>query len=86
MRLRTPKGLECVWRDYKAVRLSGIYYGAFFGDNQSLLDWVNSQRLITPLVCLGDGHDGVWKLFSEIGSCSDRMEIQGLVSFAGKSP
>lgn len=64
-----------MWRDYKAVRLSGIYYGAFFGDNQSLLDWVNSQRLITPLVCLGDGHDGVWKLFTEIGSCSSRLEI-----------
>lgn len=58
VRLRTPKGLECEWRDYKAVRLGGIYYGAFFGDHQSLLDWINSQRLITPLVCLGDGLSG----------------------------
>jgi hypothetical protein len=58
LRLRTPKGQECEWRDYKTVRLSGIYYRAFFSDNQSLLDWVNSQKLINPLVCLGDGLSG----------------------------
>jgi len=75
VRLRTAKGLECEWRDYKAVRLSGIYYGAGFGDCQSLLDWVNSQRLLNPLVCLGDGHDGVWKLFAQIGSAAGRLEI-----------
>jgi hypothetical protein len=75
VRLRTPKGLECVWRDYKAVRLNGIYYGAFFQQNQSLLDWINSQRLITPLVCLGDGHPGVWNLFGEIGTNEYRLEI-----------
>ena len=68
VRLRTLKGQECEWRDYKAARLGGIYYGAFFRDHQSLLDWINSQRLVNPLVCLGDGHDGVWKLFTEIGS------------------
>ena len=43
------------WRDYKAVRLQGIYYGAFFDSNQSLIDYVNSQQLVNPLVCLGDG-------------------------------
>ena len=38
--------------------------------------WIGKiQRLVTPLVCLGDGHDGVWKLFTEIGSSSTRMEI-----------
>lgn len=61
------KGVESYWRDYKAVRLQGIYYGTFFQHNPSLLDWVNSQRLLSPLVCLGDGHDGVWNLFEEIG-------------------
>jgi hypothetical protein len=45
-----------------AVRLQGMYYGAFFGDNQSLIDYVNSQPLTSPLVCLGDGHEGVWNL------------------------
>lgn len=28
-----------------------------------------------PLVCLGDGHDGVWNLFEEIGSTAIRQEI-----------
>ena len=76
VRLRSQVlGLESYWRDYKAVRLQGIYYGTFFQDNLSLTDWVNSQRLLYPLVCLGDGHDGVWNLFAEIGSTNIRQEI-----------
>ena len=76
VRLRSQiKGVESYWRDYKAVRLQGIYHGAFFQDNLSLTDWVNSQRLLYPLVCLGDGHDGVWNLFQEIGSTQQRQEI-----------
>jgi hypothetical protein len=49
------------------VRLQGIYYGAFFADNQSAVDYVNSQPLVNPLVCLGDGHDGVWNLVKQFG-------------------
>jgi len=76
VRLRSQiKGVESYWRDYKAVRLQGIYYGTFFQSNLSLSDWVNSQRLLCPLVCLGDGHDGVWNLFEEIGSTAIRQEI-----------
>ena len=76
VRLRgETKGVESYWRDYKAVRLQGIYYGAFFQDNLSLTDWINSQRILYPLICLGDGHDGVWNLFGEIGSSEDRQEI-----------
>ncbi len=76
VRLRSQiKGVESYWRDYKAVRLQGIYYGTFFQDNLSLIDWVNSQRLVCPLICLGDGHDGVWNLFEEIGSTAIRQEI-----------
>jgi hypothetical protein len=76
VRLRSQiKGVESYWRDYKAVRLQGIYYGTFFQDNLSLTDWVNSQRLVCPLVCLGDGHDGVWNLFQEIGTRQQRQEI-----------
>lgn len=72
VRLRSQiKGVESYWRDYKAVRLQGIYYGTFFQDNLSLIDWINSQRLLCPLVCLGDGHDGVWNLFEEIASTED---------------
>lgn len=67
VRLRGKPKEGCYWRDYKAVRIQGIYYGAFFNDNQSLIDYVNSQPLISPLVCLGDGHDGVWNLIKEFG-------------------
>ena len=56
------------WRDYKTLRLQGIYDGAFFDNNQSLVDYVNSQSLVNPLVCLGDGHDGVCNLVKEFGT------------------
>ena len=75
VRLRGAVGEKSYWRDYKAVRLQGIYYGAFFQDNQSATDWVNSQRLVNPLTCLGDGHSGVWNLFQEIGTTTQRQEI-----------
>lgn len=75
VRLRAAKGQESYWRDYKTVRLQGIYYGAFFQDNLQLSDWVNSQQLADPLSCLGDGHDGIWNLFREIGTAVQRQEI-----------
>ena len=75
VRLRTPQGKPCIWRDYKAVNLHKQAVGAFFQDNASLLDWVNQQALATPLVCLGDGHDGIWNLFREIGRKAQRCEI-----------
>lgn len=76
VRLRGKPAEGCYWRDYKTVRLQGIYYGAFFNDNQSLIDYVNSQCLVNPLVCLGDGHDGVWNLVKEFGSEQfERWEI-----------
>lgn len=76
VRLRGKPKEGCHWRDYKAVRLQGIYYSAFFDNNQSLIDYVNSQCLVNPLVCLGDGHSGVWNLIKDFGcdqSC--RREI-----------
>ena len=76
VRLRCKPKAGCHWRDYKAVRLQGVYYVAFFDENQSLVDYVNSQHLVNPLVCLGDGHDGVWNLVREFGSAqSSRCEI-----------
>lgn len=51
--LQSGKGEKSYWRDYKGVRLQGIYYGTFFQDNLSLTDWINSQRLTNPLTCLG---------------------------------
>lgn len=68
VRLRGKLKEGCYWRDYKTVRLQGIYYGAFFDSNQSLIDYVNCQPLINPLVCLGDGHEKVWNLIKEFGT------------------
>ena len=86
VRLRGKLKAGCYWRDYKAVRLQGIYYGAFFDENQSLIDYVNTQDLVNPLVCLGDGHDGVWNLVREFGSDrSSRCEILDWLRHGGKS-
>jgi hypothetical protein len=54
------------------------HYGAFFDDKQSLVDYVNSQRLVNPLVCLGDGHDGVWNLVKELGKSEN---FEGSIHF-----
>ena len=75
VRLRTPKGQPGEWRDYKGVNLHECCVGAFFKDNASLVDWVNTQLLSHPLTCLGDGHDGIWNIYQEIGSVSHRREI-----------
>ena len=75
VRLRGAPGAGSYWRDYKAARLSGVYYGATFQDPLSLTDWINAQHLTHPLVCLGDGHDGIWNLFREIGTTTQRFEI-----------
>lgn len=75
VRLRGKPTEGSYWRDYKAVRLQGIYYGAFLDSNQSLIDYVNSQQLVNPLVCLGDGHDGVWNLVKEFAIANQRWEI-----------
>lgn len=75
VRLRDLKNKESPWRDYKAVRLEGLYYAAFYQDNESLVNYVNTQSLRAPLVCLGDGHDGVWNLFSQIATAETRLEI-----------
>lgn len=75
VRLRTPKGQPSEWRDYKAVNLHAGGLQAFYRDNSSLVEWVNQQPLASPLVCLGDGHDGIWNLFARIDSDIQRLEI-----------
>lgn len=76
VRLRSEKrGQPAYWKEYKTGRLQGIYYGAFFLDNLALTDWVNSQNLANTLYCLGDGHDGIWKLYSAIANPESRQEI-----------
>lgn len=75
VRLRDLIDSDSPWRDYKAVRVQGIYYSAFFRDNDSLIDYLSAQRLLSPLICLGDGHHGVWNLFSELTTVEARWEI-----------
>jgi hypothetical protein len=76
VRLRNEtKGESCYWKDYKAVCLDNIYSGAFFQKNQDLIDWTNSQKLLHPMYCLGDGHAGIWNIFKEIGDNEHKQEI-----------
>lgn len=74
VRLRTPLGEICIWRDYKAIDTDqGVV--ANLHQNQSLIDWVNGQPLSTPITCLGDGHDGVWNIIAKIATATQRREI-----------
>lgn len=75
VRIRTPKGEICRWQDYKAVNLHEQCCEAFLQDNEQLVEWVNQQSLANPVTCLGDGHDGIWNLFGEIASPTQRREI-----------
>lgn len=68
VRVRDYEAKSSQWLEYKAVRRQGIYYNAAFKANDFLIDWVNSQKLVNPLVCLGDGHDGVWKLINDLAT------------------
>jgi hypothetical protein len=74
IRIRTPQGEPCVWRDYKAVNLDTKVVGAFFQENAELTDWVNQQPLPEIFSCLGDGHDGIWNLFAGIRTDMERCE------------
>jgi len=64
------------WKQFKAIHLAseGIV-GAWFDDNPALLQCLNHQPLSLPLVCLGDGHDGIWNLFAQINPAVQRIEI-----------
>jgi hypothetical protein len=75
VRLRAPKGEPSQWRDYKAVNLHECCVSAFFQDNESLVTWVNLQPLATPVVCLGDGHDGIWNIYDKVAQPAQRCEI-----------
>lgn len=75
VRLRTERKGACEWRDYKAVSLHESKCAAFFQDHQSLIAWSNQQPLSAVVTCVGDGHDGVWNLMSQIGEPHQRREV-----------
>lgn len=74
VRVRTPLGQACQWRDYKAIA-SKQGSVANFQNNAQLIEWVNAQALENPLTCLGDGHDGVWNMIGQIATPEQRREI-----------
>lgn len=74
VRLRTEKGKHSEWKDYKAVNAQGKV-AAYFLDNQGLVAWVQKQPLAEIFSCLGDGHDGIWNLFTVIAPSEQRFEI-----------
>jgi hypothetical protein len=74
VRVRTPLGEECEWRDYKAIATAqGML--ANLQNNAQLIDWTNEQSLSQPVVCLGDGHDGIWNIIRQIATPEQRLEI-----------
>lgn len=76
VRLRTPvKGEASEWRDYKSVCLDNGYYGAAFQKNTLLQVWLNAQPLVNPVVCLGDGHPGIWSFLKSVATKQTRLEI-----------
>ena len=74
VRLRTPLGLACDWRDYKAIATDQAML-ANFQNNDQMIDWVNEQRLAEVVICLGDGHDGIWNVISQIATSKQRLEV-----------
>jgi hypothetical protein len=75
VRLRTAKGEESQWRDYKAVALHGSLCSARFQENEDLARWVAQQPLAAQVSVLGDGHPGIWNLAAECVDDSQRCEV-----------
>lgn len=76
VRLIAKPGEEPKWKQYKAVCLApDKVHGAWLDDNPALLEWLNEQPLSAVVTCLGDGHDGIWNLFSQMTGAIERREI-----------
>jgi hypothetical protein len=75
IRLRTALGKPCEWKDYKAVSLHENVCAAFFQDNEQLINWTNRQIKTAVITCLGDGHEGIWNLITQIGEDYQRREV-----------
>jgi hypothetical protein len=76
IRVRTPKGEICRWKGYKAVCLhERSAVAAAFGQNAEVIEWVNQQPLAGVVTCLGDGHDGIWNIVSQLAPDTQRREV-----------
>lgn len=75
IRIRTPQGEDSAWREYKAFNLIETHQAmACFKDNATLVGWANNLPLAEQVACLGDGHDGVWGVYAQIGQPQQRRE------------
>jgi hypothetical protein len=55
------------WRQYKAVRINSKGESrAWFQDNEQLVTTISARPKAEVIVCLGDGHDGIWNLHEAI--------------------
>ena len=76
VRLIAAPGEGSRWKQYKAVRLNGNGMGmAWFEQNQQLIDWLQSLPMMSLFYCLGDGHPGIWSLFSQLERAQISDEI-----------
>ncbi len=79
VRLVPPAGVKLekpLWQQYKAVCLDPQgHRGAWFNDNTALLAWVKDHPFNDPVYCLGDGHDGIWNVLTQIATKEQRKEI-----------
>lgn len=67
VRVRSEDTGKGEWRDYKAVSLHQGKCAAFFQAPEELQQWSEAQPLSPIFTCLGDGHDGVWKVAKGFG-------------------
>lgn len=75
IRLRTAETGSCVWRNYKAVSLHDGVCGAYFQNNSALATWVQQQPLSPVVLCIGDGHDGIWNIIKLLAPEHQRREV-----------
>ena len=85
VRLRGEPKQGCHWRDYKAVRLQGIYYAAFFDDNQCLIDGSQFSTLDQSIGLFRGWSRWSLEFGQGVGHTSDKAGDPGLVSPERKS-
>lgn len=74
VRIRTPIGQPCQWKDYKTLATDAGLIAAY-RNNTLLICWTHQQPLASPVTCLGDGHDGIWNIVSQLSIPERRREI-----------
>lgn len=75
VRVRTPLGEPSVWKNYKAIQIYDDIGFACFQNHKNLEEWANKQPFGRVVTCLGDGHEGIWKILKNIGSSNQRREV-----------